>query len=211
MSWMHTQMKPEKRCDENPVFPASKIFEDIDWKLSGGTKHACLISAAMILAYNIRTVVEIGLWNGFTSHILGKALSSNAMEDGLLVSCDINQRACDRSIQFTKDLPIQHTLITADSKKVKWEEYLGDRKIGLGFVDGDHSYESAMYDMIKVSDLLDRNGIMVVHDYSAGAHPWVFKAVNEFAAYHVMPWFFLPENRITTDYRTAIFQNREVY
>jgi len=211
MSWMHTQMKPEKRCDENPLFPVSRIFQEIDWKLSGGTKHACLISAAMILAYNVKTIVEIGLWNGFTSQILGKALASNAMEDGLLISCDINQRACDRSEAFTRGIPIKHVLVVGDSKAVDWKHYLGERKIGLAFVDGDHSYDSAITDIEKCSQLLDRNGIMVVHDYSVGSHPHVFQAVNEFIAYTNMPWFFLPEDRKATDYRTVIFQKREVY
>jgi len=211
MSWMHTQMKPKKICTENPDFPVSEIFKDINWKLSGGTKHACLISAAMILSYDVKTVVEIGLWNGFTTQILGKALSSSAMENGLLISCDINQRAIDNSAQFTDGLPIQHATVVGDSKNVKLESYLNGRKIGLAFVDGDHTYEWATADMLKCLKLLDRNGIMVVHDYSNNSHPGVFQAVNEFIARYNIPWFFLPESRQATDYRTAIFQNRIIY
>jgi predicted O-methyltransferase YrrM len=211
MTWIHTQQKPEKRCDENPLFPAASIFQDVNWELSGASKSACLIAASMILAYNIRTVVEIGIYYGFTSQILSKALTTNAMEDGLLISCDINPRACQRSREIVKDLPIKHIIVEGDSTAGNWKEHLGDRKIGLGFVDGDHTYEAAMADMKNCSQVLDRNGIMIVHDYSPRQRHGVFNAVNEFAARTNMPWFYLPEDRIAVDYRTAIFQNREVY
>ena len=80
----------------------------------------------------------------------------------------------------------------------------------VGFVDGDYTYEAAMADMMSCFEFLDDNGIMIVNDYSANGHPNVFIAVNEFAARYNAPWFFLPENRVTTDYRTVIFQKRVV-
>ena len=89
MSWMQTQMKPIKKCTENPIYPLSSVFENINWEASGGTKHAVIMASAMICAYNIKTVVEIGLMYGFTTQVLSKALATNAMDDGLLISCDI--------------------------------------------------------------------------------------------------------------------------
>ena len=67
-------MKPVKLCLERPEFPIFEVFKGYDWKLSGGTKQAGVLAAAFILAYDIETVIEIGVWQGFTSHILGKAL-----------------------------------------------------------------------------------------------------------------------------------------
>jgi len=209
MSWIHTQMKPVKECEENPVYPLSSIYQDINWVASGGTKHAALMACAMICAYDIKTVVEIGLMYGFTTQILSKALATNAMDDGLLVSCDICGNRAKRTYQLTKDLPIKHVRVEADSIKVRWSDYLEGRKIGLAFIDGDHTYENAIGDMLNCYDLLDDNGIMIVHDYSPNAHPYVFTAVNEFIARYNSPWFFLPENRISTDYRTAILQKRK--
>lgn len=200
-------MKPEKKCTENPTWPLHRIFEGLDWKLSGGTKHCGILAAAMICAYDIDAVIEIGIWNGFTTAILGRALACNAMEKGFLLSIDINSRACKRSEDITKGLPIEHVVVCANTKNFNLAEHMGDRKIGLGFVDGDHTYQHAMHDMKMCDPFMESNAIMIVHDYSKNAnHIGVVNAVDEFVSENGWQMFFLPENRKTTDYRTVILQ-----
>lgn len=211
MSWMQTQQRPVKKCNENPLYPVASIFQNIHWESSGATKGPVILACAMICAYDFKTVVEIGLGNdGFTTQMLSKALATNAMEDGLLVSCDICGVKVERTERFTKDLPITHIRLVSDSKQVRWKDHIDKRQIGLAFVDGNHNYESVTADMYGCWDLLQDNGIMIVHDYSANAEPDVFVAVNEFTARYNVAWLYLPENRIAMDYRTAILQKRVI-
>jgi len=204
--WIKTQMKPKKRCTENPIWPLSRVFTDINWELSGGTKHVGIIAAAMICAYDINTVLEIGIWNAFTTKLFGQALSASAMEKGLLVSIDINPRAIERAKEAVKHLPIKHKVVLADTNKFEdFSMYLEGKKAGLIFIDGDHSYESALNDLKKSDKVLAEEGIIIVHDYSKNQnHKGVVKAVDEYL--RGWPMFFLPENRISTDYRTIIVQ-----
>jgi len=205
MSWIRTNMKPVKICVENPVFPIARIFEGHQWELSGGTKQLCVLSAAFILALNVDTVVEIGLWNGFSSRILGNAIAANS-RDGYLLSIDINPRAITRSKKATETLGITHEHLCIDSLEVDYQKQLGKRTLDFAFIDGAHDYEHAMGDMSNCAKILKPYGIMAVHDYSKAAHPDVYAAVNDFVKSTQWPMFYLDENRESTDYRSAIIQ-----
>jgi predicted O-methyltransferase YrrM len=210
MSWLCTQMKPVKLCFENPAFPLAQVFTGIDWKLAGGTKQAGILAATMICALDVDTVVEIGMWQGFTSAILGRALACNAGKDGLLLSIDIKAQNAERGYRQTCGLGIEHRTVVKDSMEVDLAGELAGRRIGLAFVDGNHLYEFAQHDIELCAPLLKTNGVLMVHDYSKG-FPGVYRAVNEFRERSNWPMFFLDENRKSTDYRTAVFQNRGAY
>lgn len=211
MTWIKTTMKPEKVSVENPDHPVSSIFHDVPWKLSGGTKQACVVSASLILALDIGTVVEIGAWQGFSSLMLGRALATNAMDDGavqhapLLLTVDINTRALERSRAMTNGLPIEHRHVQADSMEVDLREHLAGRIPRLCFIDGNHDYEHCKNDMELCADLLPKWGVLVVHDYSGG-FPGVVKAVNGFLGKTGWQSIYLDENRCATDYKTIVIQ-----
>jgi predicted O-methyltransferase YrrM len=196
-------MKPEKICTVNQAWPLHKAFQDNHWEQSGGTKHCAVLMAAMIAAYDIRKVLEIGLWQGFMTRVLVKALASTGAHSSLLVSCDINPKACERSAACAKGYPVEHRVVVGDTKDTLAGVH---ETFGLIFVDGDHTYEAAMSDIRQSEKMLERCGIMVVHDYSRTAHPGVFRAVNEFIEDTKWPCFFLPENRLSTDYRSVVLQ-----
>lgn len=210
MSWITTQMKPAKLCLENPGHPLSGVFDGLDWKLSGGTKQAGILAATLICALDIDTVVEIGMWQGFTSAILGKALACNAEGSGLLLSIDIKEANARRGQEATKGLPIEHRVVVSDSRAVDLAALLAGRSLGLAFVDGNHDYEYAKSDIEMCGKALRKNGVMFVHDYSKAGFPGVWQAVNEYAESTGWPVLFMDENRRTTDYRTAVLQKREV-
>lgn len=196
-----------KHTFENPDWPLYKVYQDIDWVKSGGTKTASIIATGFIFALNAKTIIEIGLWQGFTTQILGKALSASAMNQGLLISCDITQRAINHSKEYTKDLPINHITICEDSFTIDFNNYLEGRKAELIFIDGNHSYEYVKKDIWNCSNFLSNNGVMIVHDYSKNAnHIGVIQAVNEFVIENGWQMIFIPENRESTDYRSVILQ-----
>jgi predicted O-methyltransferase YrrM len=207
MAWIKTMQKPEKMCIENPDFPVSNIFENVPWKLSGGTKQACMVSAALILALDIQTVVEIGAWQGFSSLILGRALAANAIDcEPMLLTVDINPRALERSKKMTERLPIEHQHVEADSMNFPLKDHLRGRAPGLCFIDGNHAYEYCRNDIEICSLLLPKWGVMVVHDYSKNGFPGVYLAVNEFLQRSGWQSIYCNENRVSTDYRTIVIQ-----
>lgn len=209
MSWIHTQMKPKKVCKPNSLWPLHEAFKDDKWEDSGGTKHCGVLMAAMIAAYDVRSVLEIGLLYGFTTRVLAKALSATAQDSGLLVSCDIKKSACDKSREIGLSYPIEHRVLEGSSKETL--KTVKD-KFGLVFIDGDHSYEGVKSDIEITSKLLDRCGIMVIHDYGRNhVHEKVYEATNEFIRREGWPCFFLPENSTSMDYRTAILQKKWDY
>ena len=208
MTWIRTQMRPQKICVENPDYPVSSVFTGYDLKLSGGTKQAGIMAAAMILAGDVDTVIEIGIQYGFTSLILAKALASNA-RDGLLVSVDINPNAVARSKKITDGLPITHRHIVGDSKLIDYGPYLNGRSVGLSFIDGAHDYESCAHDIRACHEITRPWGILVAHDYNAREYDGVYRAVNEHCARTGDAMFILDHNRRSQDYRTAIIQKGE--
>lgn len=198
-------MKPVKLCIENPDYPISTVFAEHNWELSGGTKQIGVLSAAIILSFNIDTVIEIGLFHGFSSGILAKALASNT-DNGFLLSVDILNRGISRSKKATEGIPITHKHVLSDSLLVDYKKELDGRIPGMAFVDGAHDYEHAAYDIDTCSKLIKKWGFLIVHDYSSGGHPFVYQAVNEFVEKTKWPMFYQNENRESTDYRSAIIQ-----
>jgi len=185
----------------------SRVFEGIEWHKSGGTKHLGLMGAAMICAYDCKTVAEIGLWRGFTSQILGRALTANAGKDGLLIACDSNPNAVKRSQAMIDGLPIQYKSICQDSSAVDWKQVLDGRPLDMAFIDGDHSYKGAMADLNRCAKRLRNGGLLLFHDFSNG-HPGAKQALSEFYAAGGWSLLYLPERRDTRDYSSAILQRR---
>jgi predicted O-methyltransferase YrrM len=202
MAWINTITKPEKICTENPDFPVADIFKDVPWELSGGTKQACMVSVSLILALNIKTVVEIGAWQGFSSLMLGRALAANG--GGMLLTSDINPRALERSLKMTEGLPIEHCHVEVDSMELDIKSLLPNAP-GMCFIDGQHKYEWAHNDIEICSKLIPKNGVLVVHDYSGG-FPGVQKAVYELLGRTRWQSLYLDENREANDYRTIVIQ-----
>ena len=206
MSWIRTWQKPKKICIENPNFPVSEIFRDIPWELSGGTKQACMLASAFILATDVSTVIEIGAWQGFSALILARSLVCNSINP-TLITVDINKSAIDRAKAFTKNLPIKHIGINQDSMGLDLTAYTP----GLCFIDGDHSYEHCKNDLSICESIMKPFGIIIVHDYSKTGYPGVYRAVNEFIADKGAAKIYIEENRKAMDYRTVVLQLKGDY
>ncbi len=194
-----------------PHLSLDDIFKGVKWEKSGGTKQLAMACVGLILALDIKTIIEIGCWQGFSANILGRALAANAGKEGLLISCDINPNALARAKDATKHFSIQHETFEGSSLDFNPSKFLGSRKCGLAFVDGNHNYDFALADLKTCSRVASQNGIIAVHDYSANhpQHKDVVKATNEFISFGCWQKFYIPENRISTDYHSVILQ-REV-
>ncbi len=185
------------------------IYKDIYWHTSAASKALGAILPPLMASINARTVIEIGVASGFTSQIMGKALSVTAEDDGLMISCDICPGSCDHGRAFTKDLPIRHVCLVCDSRDIHWPEHLGDRQIDLAMIDGDHTFEFVYYDLKNCIPYLNPNGFVVMHDYSYG-QPGVVEAVRKLFEDEPNGWssIVLADNNRTVDYQTVILQRK---
>jgi len=176
----------------------SRTYASVPWAGSAGSINCGAVLPGLIAAIDGRTAIEIGIANGFTSSIIGRALSATAGEDGLLISVDINQAACNIGASHTKNLPIRHKVLCADSREVDFTEELEGRQVDLSYVDGNHDYEFAKIDV-------EKTGFLVVHDYAPG-HPGVMNAVKELTVNGEWNRLLLPENGKRAYYQAIVLQ-----
>jgi len=181
-----------------------RVFGGVEWERSNGSKTLGLIAAGMVAAYDMRTVVEIGVRAGFTTQVLARALSASGWKDSLLISCDITDRATKNAEAVVKGLPIKTIRIAQDSTKVNWEEVLGGRPLDGALIDGDHDYEMALADLRNMGGLLKPGGIIWFHDYFSQRGPT--QAADEFVRETGWNRLTLPRLQSTNDAGSVIIQ-----
>lgn len=192
---------------DNPLFPFYKIFQNVDWSLSDGSKIITTISATLIATYGIDTVIEIGLLKGFSSLLLGRALECSAGSSGLLLSCDISPVYCENAKAQTKDLSITHQIVCKDSMDLDLIYLLQNRKVGLAFIDGKHKYDWCKSDIEKCHKVIKPGGFLVVHD------DWIINDVRkplvEFISREEWKYFKVPSGLPPGDSSGVILQKKE--
>ena len=76
-------------------------------------------------------------------------------------------------------------------------EFVGvvlDGSLDFVFIDGDHSFENAMLDILMWSKKVKSGGIVAVHDYHPFCGMDVILAVNAYTrANHIDPWYVTRE------------------
>jgi len=74
-----------------------------------------------------------------------------------------------------------------------------DDGLDFVFVDGDHTFDHAVMDIICWSRKLKSGGMMAVHDYNPMRHSGVMKAVEAYTYCHnIQPWFVTREWKYPT-------------
>ena len=150
------------------------VYHKTEWERSGRSKTIGIMMSAIICAADVSTVIEIGIWKGFTTQFLAFSLVANSGEgcDPLLISVDNREAPCNRAKALTSLLPIRHKIICSDSNGVDFEKELEGRQPGLIFVDGSHQYQDVLSDAQILSKLVPRFGFIAFHDYGlSGVRP----------------------------------------
>ena len=184
-----------------------KAYSNIPWTGSCASKTVGAILPGLMCAYRIDTAVEIGIANGFTTHALLRGLAAANNGKGFLISCDLNELSCQIAKSADLNTPdVNHLILCEDSTKTDWGKHLGDRQIGIAYIDGDHSHEVAKQDIEKLAPFVKLGGFLFCHDYASG-QPGVVHAVNEFLD-DSPEWqmFVLPQRPVYGDYAAAILQ-----
>ena len=137
------------------------------------------------------TIVEIGTHLGDTALVMAEAAPAST-----IYTIDTGDRWVweGRKIEdyegFLQDrfTGWEIYFLQGDSHLVNWIEQTGEDRIDLLFIDGDHSYDAVMLDLIRWAPKVKVNGYMLLHDYviEDGKGEWdkVWGAIEDYIYVH---------------------------
>jgi predicted O-methyltransferase YrrM len=144
---------------------------------TAASKRSLIPAAAAALIYALvrnakpRHVVEIGTYDGGTSEIICRAL----YENGFGVLHTAGPFDAERVLPIFKTWPRELTRHLQFYAMTSMEFYyqLAARGIRpeIAFIDGDHSYEAALFDIQTLAKIIGRRGFLIIDNVSqAGPH-----------------------------------------
>jgi hypothetical protein len=136
-------------------------------------------------------ILETGRFNG------GSALIFSAANNRIpIYSIDINPQNDEKLLGICKSLNIGYNLdlIIGDSQKTKYSQI---KELDLIFIDGDHSFEGCLSDLINWWPNLVKGGHVLLHDCYLGSEVQraVIKFLNEHTAQVIVSPYIPYEHR----------------
>lgn len=153
-------------------------------KVSGDSSMRCTVDAIiywkLFKEYNFSNILEVGVYQGLTT--------------GLMLESSTNIKS------YTGIDPE----LKLDLFNKIWQDYLGTTKFynmcsgeftppttyDFILIDGDHSYEQALSDLLMANTVLESNGVLAIDDYNL---PEVAKAIAEFKKHTALVPFLQAE------------------
>ena len=148
---------------------------------------------------NFKAGVEIGVKKGSFSHqILQRSNIHLTCVDPWMAYGGITQETQDRNFGLTQErlksyAEVGRLNILRKTSMDAVNEF-ADGSLDFVYIDGNHSFEHAVMDIIHWHKKLRPGGIMAVHDYCAMRQGGVIEAVNSFThCNRITPWFVTRE------------------
>ena len=181
---------------ESCPWPISRVFDrDVEWHRSVASKTLGIILPGIMAALKVRTCIEIGVANGFTTQVLSATLSALG-NDGLLLSADYNAQCAQIARDAANAFPnVKFEALQTYSATIDWAVALKRyqrEQADLALIDGDHEFEPALKDCELCHKVLAPNGLLVLHDYHP-EHPGVPRAAQIIMEKYGYSRFFIPE------------------
>jgi len=132
------------------------------------SEHLLLFSALSESKYKIKTILEIGTFNGETARILGTLFPSASVETIDLPSNEVEVKSIYK--YASKNLSKIRNNNLNDLENVNFTEknslllLLEEKKFDLIWIDGSHGYPTAAVDIANSVRLLTKNGIAICDD-----------------------------------------------
>ena len=173
----------------------SKNFEGFSQQIPGQVEFLKNITND----FRIKNVMEIGFNAGHSAELF---LSSNPSVN--LVSFDIGiHKYVELGKKFINETyPDRHTLIIGNSLNTVPEYFKKEnKKFDLIFIDGDHTYETAIQDLLNCKNLAHDKTIVIMDD-TMNNKKWI-------RDWNIGPnraWKEVTENNIVTEVDTSDFQ-----
>lgn len=144
-----------------------KSFDKICSNSSMWSTVDALLYWKLFNEYNFSNILEIGVYQGLTTGLMLETSNNIQSYTGIDIKLQLNKFNIiyNDYLKYTK-------FYEQSSRKFKFS---GTYDFIL--IDGDHSYNGALTDLLTTSQLLSKNGILAIDDYSL---PDVAAAMEEF-------------------------------
>ena len=77
-----------------------------------------------------------------------------------------------------------------------------DDELDFVYIDGDHTFDPVMQDLIRWAPKVQENGLIMLHDYCVFTHAGIIEAVNAYTTCHrIDPWFVTRDSTPTAFWR----------
>lgn len=143
-----------------------KNYDSYD-KIVGGSSMRCVVDAVvywkLLKEFKFKKFLEIGVYQGLTS---GLMLESN--ESGTLLGIDPMLRLSNFNSFYPESVKQRSTFIEGLSQNI---DVSGTYDFIL--IDGDHSVDGALEDMLKFVPLLEEHGVLAIDDFDKFGLPEV--------------------------------------
>lgn len=121
---------------------------------------------------DIKVVVEIGTWRGYSAQNWLKAFNPD-----IVISIESDHETFINLPKMDKRIVVIEGESQSLLVKEAVDQLLHDRPIDFLFIDGDHHYETVKADFLYYSLMVRKGGAIVLHDVTIESHPDV--EVNE--------------------------------
>lgn len=144
-----------------------KKFDKVVGNSSMRSTVDALIYWELFKEYNFANILEIGVYQGMTAGLMLE--TSKQIES--YIGIDIKLQ-----LDLFNNIWADH-LVNTKFYEQSSQTFEYTNTYDFILVDGDHSYDGTLTDLIKTSTLLSRNGVLAIDDYSM---PGVAVAISEF-------------------------------
>jgi cephalosporin hydroxylase len=163
-------INPRKRKRVRAAFQRCQTFQDYfnfahDWLHGGAMQHADEIGAAIdyIRAQNPRCICEIGTAHGGTNLLLSHTIESVRTIIGVDLYI-MNAAYLRLLLRPEQRIHLINGSSYAPRTFQRVRHVLGQQKIDLLLIDGDHRYNGVKQDFLLYSQLVREDGLIMFHD-----------------------------------------------
>ena len=186
-------LKAEFRLRGDPATDICPVLVRARFKRGPLQERGRFSLAAMMRDMQLRVGVEIG-----TNHGNSAIMWCEANKELSLTCIDPYRSYRERPSQGTQDdvyasaceaiKPYRITLIREDSLAVV--DRFPDKSLDFIHIDGDHSFDAVMQDLIRWAPKVRRGGLVTLHDYCMFYRSGIVEAVNVYTHCHrIDPWY----------------------
>ena len=161
---------------DNPIAEVLNApkFSETETAISktAASRRALVSNASMALIYTLvrnvkpRHVVEIGTYNGGTSEVICRALHENRSGTLYTVGPFDAERVFSIFDSWPQELRRHLEFYPATSMDFYYRLYARGIRPEIAFIDGDHSYQAALFDIQSLARSLERRGFLLIDNVS---------------------------------------------
>lgn len=163
-------VKNPRRYPEGPEYYDSPSRRKL-WRMLDAKEHALLSGPEMRFLQDVPRLLGSGDYANLGHALGGSAiLLADGLDEygysGLVYSVDLFPRKNDykKALHLLNRYGYKNQIVLCKGSTVEWVENLKDKRFKFIFVDADHSYQGVKTDLYNWMFLLEKGGLISLHD-----------------------------------------------